>query len=264
MAHIGETFGGGASAASSRPVVARYTVLEKIQVRKTADPNSSKVAVLKPGETVDVIKVGSTNSKGRTRLKIKDPPGWCSDKNKDGLETLSKIDTGSAWSTGSIDMSAFEPGGVGRDSFHDSDAATPGLSSVDEGTSGAESSPSASPSAGSVSELGAPPAAVPRHPTSAGAVQAAPTQAGLMSAFGQEPAPTAVFGQPAPAAGVLGKAEANAMLLPVIATLPGPAFEYMAGWVADQGSEFAAAVSAARQAHQLIPAAAFGSGNATF
>jgi hypothetical protein len=270
MAQIGETFGAGAPAGPNRPVVARYTVLEKVQVRKTADTNSAKVAMLKPGETVDVVEVGNTNAKGRTRLKIKDPAGWVSDKNKEGKEMLSPIVANASWSTGSIDMSAFEPGGAGRDSFHQGpDTAEPGLASVDEAP--AESSPTASPSAGSVSELGAPPAAVAQHPTSDPA-QASMNSAST-SAFGEGLAPTAVFGQgeppaafgqPAATEGIPGKAEANATLLPVLATLPAPAFEYMAAWVAEQGSEFVAAVSAARQAHQLIPAAAFGAGNASF
>ena len=265
MAQISEAFGGGtAPAASGRPVVARYTVLEQVQVRKTADTKSAKVALLKPGETVDVIEVGSTNSKGRTRLKLRDPPGWCSDKNKEGKEMLSKITNGAAWSTGSIDMSAFEPGGVGRDSFKDGDTSAVGSMETTAEDPALEAAAGSSPSASSVSDLGSPPAAVAQHPTVSAAVQGvAPAQAGSTSAFGQG-ASTAVFGQLAPTQGPLGKAEANAAMLPVIATLPEPAFAYMAGWVAEQGSDFAAAVSAARQAHQQIPAAAFGSGTASF
>ena len=282
MAHISETFGAKASTTANRLVVARYTVLEKAVVRKTADTNSAKVATLKPGETVDVIEVGNTNAKGRTRLKIKDPVGWVSDKNKEGKEMLSQVAVNSSWSTGSIDMSAFEPGGAARDSFREGpDTDQPGLASVDESRA-ADSSPTASPSAGSVSELGAPPAALPQHPTSEPAKADTPVDSTSMSTFGQAPTPTAVFGQPAPTAvfgqlasaavfgqqaatqGIPGKAEANAALLPVLATLPAPAFDYMAAWIAEQGSEFVAAVSAARQAHQLIPAAAFGAGNASF
>lgn len=271
MAQLGQDFGMGGkkTQATSSRVKARYTALEECQVRKTADTKSAKVAKVKPGETVEVIEIGSTNSKGRTRLKIIDPPGWISDRNNAGKELLSMITEKSGWSTGSIDMSAFEPGGLGRvstDLENLEHMPSTEESPTDEAFAVAGSAES-SPLAGSVSELGAPPGAVAPQPTSGVA------QATVPSAFGQASAATTVFiqpttfpafGQPMATGGVPGKAEANAAMLPVIATLPEAGFAYMAGWVAEQGSEFQAAVSAARQAHLQVPAAAFGSGTASF
>jgi hypothetical protein len=113
MAKLGEVFGGAGGAfgsgISGRPTLKRYTVLEEANVRKTEDVKSAKVAVLQPGETIDVVKIGATNKQGRTRLRIAEPAGWVSDKNKAGKTFLSEVAEAKGWSMGSIDMSSCPP-----------------------------------------------------------------------------------------------------------------------------------------------------------
>ena len=268
-----EVFGkAGAKAGPTKKSLSRYSVVEECVVRKTIDTKSAKVGTLMMGESVEVIEIGPTNAKGRTRLRIADPPGWVSDQNKEGHENLTVLGQSRTWSAGSIDMSAFESGGAGRDSFK-ANALGGGtedlqrLPSQEEDTKGeqAAASPAAASMAGAFSEFG--------QQRAPGSLDGSPT-AGAVSAFGQPlavPAAVAaaagasVFGQQQPAAaapaeGVPGKSQALAVMLPVIAGMPDAAFGYMSDWMAAQGSDFAGSVAGARAARAAQPAA-FGGAN---
>ena len=185
MANL-EVFGGGGSANTAGfdanlPALARYTILKETTVRREQDSKSAKVSVLHPGETVEVIKIGGRNKAGRSRLKISDPKGWVSDRDKAGNPMMEQQTLTRGWSSGSIDMSAFESGGVGRASFKASHNTVDRMESVDDAKAWLQASVAEEAAGGAV----------------AGAT---PQAAGAMSTFGQQPAPVAsTFGQPPPA-----------------------------------------------------------------
>ena len=72
-------------------------VVETVVVRKSQDTKSAKVATLSPGETCEVIEVGGTNKSGRTRLRLADPAGWVSDRNKEGTRMLEEVVENRGW-----------------------------------------------------------------------------------------------------------------------------------------------------------------------
>jgi hypothetical protein len=247
--------------------LARYTVLKPLTVTKDANTKSSKIGQLQPGEFVEVIKIGNTVQSGRTRLQIAEPRGWIFDKTKSGDAALEEVAINRGWSSGSIDMSAFDVGGASRASFKASSQKVDRMESVDD----AKAWLAAASWHDEQSAIPAysPPDALVTPQTTFGT---APTgQTGTFPVFGQQPAATfgtappgqtgafPVFGQPPVATvgqttatpqateeGVPGKNEALSAMLPVLASMPAAAFSYMSGWVNDQGATFVASVAAAR------------------